>query len=633
MVPYQTMVEHAAEGICIGQNGRLRFANAYCLTMLGVGAGQMADRPMLDYVHPEDRAYVARQQERRAGGERVATFEARFQRSDGAVSWVEINGVVIDWESLPANLFFLKDVTERKQLEALTLTAAQRYRAVVENVNDAIVVLQGGVIRFANTSAEVLFGARLADLPSLHLIHPGDRATVVQQRQLMLQGKLVSAYEARFIIPPSLHLSADTHTGWASIYGTRIDWDGESALLVLMSDISERRQLDERLKSALAQREAILETTAVGVTFLKNRRHQWLNRTLANMLGYTQAELLGQETRLHYPSAEEFFSLGAQAYPHIIKTGTFSAEARMQRKTGELIWVQLDGTALHRDRPDEGTVWTYVDVTRRKQAEEETRHALMRERELGELKTRFVSMASHEFRTPLATILSSAELIAHYGEKIGPDERQEIMGDLILAVKRMQSMLEDMLTVGQADAGRLQLRTSCIDVGQLCQSLLQEAAGSFGAAHRLLPEGLLPGSSLQGMNALEVDERLLRHILGNLLSNACKYSPAGSLVLLRAGLEDSHLVFQIVDQGIGIAADDLPRLYESFYRGSDVGNRPGSGLGLAIVKRSVDLHGGSIKAVCKPGEGTTFTVQVALQDRLDFGAATAALTLLSSRTA
>ncbi|HYW56187.1 MAG TPA: PAS domain S-box protein [Polaromonas sp.] len=608
---YQTMVEHAAEGICVGQHGLLRFANAYCLVLLGTDTAHMADRPMIEYVHPEDRAFVSGQQEKRSLGERVPAFEARFQRRDGSISWVEINGVLIEWEGAPANLFFLKDVTERRRLEVLTHAAAERYRAVVENVNDAIVVIQNGVIRFSNASAELLFGRPLAGTPSLNMIHPDDRAIVLQRRELMQAGTLVSAYEARFLSPPAESLGAAVQpaprVGWANIYGTRIDWDGEAALLVMMSDISERRELDERLKSALAQREAILETTAVGVTFLKDRRHQWLNRTLANMLGYTPSELLGQETRIHYPSDEEFELLGEEAYFQIAQTGTFSAEARMQRKNGELIWVQLDGTALSRENPEEGTVWTYVDVTRRKEAEQETRHALERERELSELKTRFVSMASHEFRTPLATILSSAELIEHYGEKINAGERQEIMTDLVTAVKRMQGMLEDMLTVGQADAGRLKLKLEVIDVGRLCQKLLTEAHTSDGGAHAIRLECTQSSSDFA---AMLVDERLIRHILSNLLSNACKYSPAGAEVVLRLSREGLYLVLQVSDMGVGIGAEDLPRLFESFYRGSNVTSQPGSGLGLAIVKRSVDLHRGSIAVQSQPESGTLFTVRI-----------------------
>jgi PAS domain S-box-containing protein len=609
---YQTMVDLATENICVGQGGLLRFANPPCLALLGTQAGTMADKLMIEFIHPDDRAFVSGQHQLRARGEIVPAFEARFQRDDGTVSWVEISGVLVDWEGAPADLFFLKDVTERKKLEALTRSAAERYRAVVENVNDAILVVQKGIVRYSNASAQALFGHVLIGLPSMHLIHPDDRAMVQQRRELMQSGTMVSAYEARFITPPRETMEVGLLTGWASIYGTRIEWDGEPALLVLMSDISERRRLDEELKSALVQREAILETTAVGVTFLKGRRHQWLNRTLAAMLGYSPAELLGQETRVHYPSDEDFQYLGSLAYAQITQTGLFSAEARMRRKNGELIWVQLDGSALDRSRPEDGSVWTYVDITRRKEADEETRRALVHERELGELKTRFVSMASHEFRTPLATILSSAELIEHYGEKITHRERQDIMADLVVAVKRMQGMLEDMLTVGQADAGKLRLNLRPLDIAALCRKLVTEVHTSDAGQHAIEFEAPVGHDAFSQLVML--DERLVRHICTNLLTNACKYSAPGSVVVLtldrRQAEDGNQLILRVSDEGIGIPDSDLPRLFESFHRGSNVGNRQGSGLGLAIVKHAVDLHHGKIEVASTAGAGTRFTVSL-----------------------
>jgi len=609
---YQTMVDLATENICVGQGGLLRFANPPCLALLGTQAGTMADKPMIEFIHPEDRDFVSGKHKLRAAGNVVPAFEARFQRDDGTVSWVEINGVLVDWEGAPADLFFLKDVTERKKLEALTRSAAERYRAVVENVNDAILVVQKGIVRYSNASAQALFGHVLIGLPSMHLIHPDDRTMVQQRRDLMQSGTMVNAYEARFISPPRETMEPGLLTGWASIYGTRIEWDGEPALLVLMSDISERRRLDEELKSALVQREAILETTAVGVTFLKERRHQWLNRTLATMLGYSPAELLGQETRVHYPSDEDFEHLGALAYTQIMQTGLFSAEARMRRKNGELIWVQLDGSALDRGRPEDGSVWTYVDITRRKEADEETRRALVRERELGELKTRFVSMASHEFRTPLATILSSAELIEHYGEKITHRERQDIMADLVVAVKRMQGMLEDMLTVGQADAGKLTLNLRPLDIAALCRKLVTEVHTSDAGQHAIEFEAPVGHDTFSQLVLL--DERLVRHICTNLLTNACKYSAPGSVVVLtldrHQAQDGDRLILRVSDEGIGIPDADLPRLFESFHRGSNVGNRQGSGLGLAIVKHAVDLHHGKIEVASTPGAGTRFTVSL-----------------------
>ncbi|MEP6790705.1 MAG: ATP-binding protein, partial [Ramlibacter sp.] len=302
---------------------------------------------------------------------------------------------------------------------------------------------------------------------------------------------------------------------------------------------------------------------------------------------------------------DDFERLGAEAYREIDLTGYYSAQVQLKRKDGQLLWVQVEGTAMAGGASN-GTVWTYVDITQRRAAEEEMQNALQRERELGELKTRLLSMASHEFRTPLAAILSSAELIGHYGDKIGPEEQRSIMADLVAAARRMQLMLEDMLTLGTAEAGRLHFQPQPADLPALCRQVVAEVRSAQASGHVLTLE-LSPHCETPGQQR-NVDARLLHYILGNLVTNACKYSPAGSEVVLRLDCAPSEIVLEVSDSGIGVPEEDLPHLFDSFRRGGNAGNRPGSGLGLTIVKRCVELHGGKIAVVSKLGAGSRFTV-------------------------
>jgi PAS domain S-box-containing protein len=129
---YRTMVEHAAEGICVGQGGRIRFANACCLDLLGVTAQEVAARAMIEYVHPDDREFVTSQRDRRSRGEHVPAFEARFVRPDGTVWWAEIAGVVAEWEGAPANLFYLRDTTGRRLLDEQLKATLARERELGE---------------------------------------------------------------------------------------------------------------------------------------------------------------------------------------------------------------------------------------------------------------------------------------------------------------------------------------------------------------------------------------------------------------------------------------------------------------------------------------------------------------------
>jgi len=211
-------------------------------------------------------------------------------------------------------------------------------------------------------------------------------------------------------------------------------------------------------------------------------------------------------------------------------------------------------------------------------------------------------MASHEFRTPLAAILSSAELLADHGERLPAAERSEVIGLIKGAVKRMNEMVEQVLLIGRAESGGLEFNPAPVDARALCGALAEEARRG-GAKVELTHSGEGPVRRL--------DEKLLRHILGNLLGNAVKYSPRnkGSISLLLACAPDA-LRFEVADRGIGIPEADLPLLFERFHRGANVGGIEGTGLGLAIVRECVERHGGRIEVASRVGHGSTFTVHI-----------------------
>lgn len=258
------------------------------------------------------------------------------------------------------------------------------------------------------------------------------------------------------------------------------------------------------------------------------------------------------------------------------------------------------------------------NITDRKQAENELRETLKKERELNELKTRFISMASHEFRTPLTSIMGSTELVEHYSHKWS-DEKKQVHFDRIYSnVRHMTQMLNEVLLVGKAEAGKLDFNPAPINVIQFCHSFVEELQHGPGREHTIIftHQGLcLESKSLADSSpctAAIFDKKLLQYILSNLLSNAIKYSPVGSTIQLVLTCHDSQIEIQIEDEGIGIPDEDQSRLFEAFHRATNVEGVPGTGLGLVIVKNAVDLHGGSITINSKVGEGTTFTVTLPL---------------------
>ncbi len=245
------------------------------------------------------------------------------------------------------------------------------------------------------------------------------------------------------------------------------------------------------------------------------------------------------------------------------------------------------------------------DITERKRGEAEIRTALERERELNGMKTRFVSMTSHEFRTPLTTIMSSAELLEHYRERWDVAKQVQYLRKIQTSAKHMTGLLNDVLLINKAEAGKEEFKPQDTVLEGFCQEIVEELQITT-IAHELVMRSHIPATPMP------LDRKLMRHILTNLLSNAINYSPSGGEILLTLEQVGDTVELRVKDCGIGIPEEASPTLFESFVRGSNVGTISGTGLGLAIVKKSVDLHRGTIDCESKEGEGTTFIVGLPL---------------------
>jgi signal transduction histidine kinase len=244
------------------------------------------------------------------------------------------------------------------------------------------------------------------------------------------------------------------------------------------------------------------------------------------------------------------------------------------------------------------------DITERKKAEAELLKSLAREKELGALKSNFVSMVSHEFRTPLGIIMSSSEILREYFDQLEPAERKEHLLSIQKNTRRMANLMEEVLLLSRVEAGKLNLEPQQIDLPVFCRRLADEV---LSATNGRCPIEL----TVENIDAdTFADERLLRHILTNLLTNAVKYSPEGSPVRFTMQRLGTRVRFEIADHGIGIPEQDQKWLFNAFQRGRNVGNVPGTGLGLVIVKRCVELHRGNIRIESADGRGTRVEVEV-----------------------
>ena len=373
--------------------------------------------------------------------------------------------------------------------------------------------------------------------------------------------------------------------------------------------IMERKQADDALRSSMATNKAILD--AIPDLILRVDRQG----TFVNYKAAKSEILLTPEQQFLGKHIDEVF-------PKEISLPTMNCIERAFA-TGEV--QLLECQIPHNDKilsyevriaiSDIDEVMAIVrDITERKQAEEDIRRTLEQEKKLNELKSRFVTMASHEFRTPLTSILSSAELLEHYSHKWSPEKQLKYLSRIQSSVKHMTELLNDVLLLGKADAGQLKLNPIKIDLYQFCKELVEEISlscqthqivfniGSSGGCGQKLDE------TLNDCHVVCLDEKMLRHIVNNLLSNAIKYSPDSDKVIFDLHCQARQAVLRIQDFGIGVPPSEIDRLFDSFHRADNVGSIPGTGLGLPIVKRSVDLLGGTIDVDSQVNVGTTFTV-------------------------
>jgi signal transduction histidine kinase len=249
-------------------------------------------------------------------------------------------------------------------------------------------------------------------------------------------------------------------------------------------------------------------------------------------------------------------------------------------------------------------------------AQAQTHEALIQEQELNKLKTRFIHTASHEFRTPLGIISSSAGLLEDYGDRLNPEKKHKHFRQIQGSVKHMTTLLEDILLIEQADAGRLECQKDRLDLIEFCHELVDEIVTSHRAEHQFVMQ-ISAGArtlSAEDTHPVWIDRKLVRQILFNLLSNALKYSAPDSEVSFDVEIEPTNILFRVTDRGIGILPEDRVKLFESFHRGSNVSTIQGTGLGLSIVKRCVDLHGGKIDLISEVNVGSTFTVNLPIAD-------------------
>lgn len=329
------------------------------------------------------------------------------------------------------------------------------------------------------------------------------------------------------------------------------------------------------------------------------------NKGAEQIKGYTEAEIIGQPISVFYTEEDNRIGEPFHNLQRALEQGRYESVGLRKRKDGTIFFADVVFTPIYDDKNTlKGFTKITRDVTEQKRAEEEMMNTLRREQELNELKSRFVTLASHEFKTPLSVILSSVSLIEKYPETDQQDKRLKHIHRIKSNVNNLKQILNDFLSLEKLEGGIVQNCPEEADLIQLARDAIQDMENSFkeGQQIELLTEGT--------PRLIPVDLQLLRNVLNNLLSNAIKYSSESTTVDCTLSYQPNTVDIQVRDRGIGIPPEEQQHLFERFFRASNTTGISGTGLGLSIVRKYLDLMGGQLSLNSIPGEGSIFTVRL-----------------------
>lgn len=499
------------------------------------------------------------------------------------------------------------EVAERQYTEVALRHTNETLQALITVSPRAIFMLdRAGQVKIWNPAAEKMFGwteAEVLDRPSpIRLDDPQENCITLQNS--VLQGTIYTRVE--------LCRQKKNGTPIDIIFSAAPlpSRDGQiSGIVAVIADITVQKQQAEQVR--LLQSVVVNTNDAVIITEAEpidapGPRILYVNEAFTRITGYQPEEVLGKTPRILQGPKTDMAEI-QKVRMALARWEPVTVEVINYRKDRSEFWNEFSLVPVA-DPKGWYTHWIAVqrDTTGRKRTDE-IRLALEREKELGNLKTRFFSMASHEFRTPLSTALAAAQLLENSRtEWDNTEKRLRNLHRIRDSVKNMVQLLDDILTINRAESGNLAFNPQPLDLELYCRQFVEEMQLSAGEQHSLT------FNSQGTATSANLDEKLLRSMLSNLLSNGIKYSPQGGRVSLQLEFQLHNVLLQVQDWGIGIPQEDRSKLFEPFHRGRNIRSIPGTGLGLVVVKKCVDLHQGTIDVHSAIGVGTTCVVSLPL---------------------
>lgn len=622
----EAILQSSSDGILLlDEQLLIRQSNQTFCSIFGCDPSTPVGSPLLEFIHPADRELLAGQLQQSLNQNRVLRCEARAQRMDQRLLYVEIGIARVD----PINgdsaslVCTIRDVTQRRQAEERLRESEARYRTTIATISEGIVLqTRDGVIQISNNAAEQILGltadqmmGRTSTDPLWRAIHEDGSPFTGDTHPSM---EVLRTGEPQSNVVMGVHKPDDTLV-WILINSQPIMGDGDElpfASVTTFTDITERKAAQDALRESEARFRQIAENVEQ-VLFIRSRDDReilYINPAYEKLWGKSRASLYADANTFIDPvhPDDRDFVLQQLQKPRYLEEGYCDFEYRLLQPGGELRWIWARTFPIH-DQNGQliRRVGIAEDITERKQLEETLKRSLEKEMELSELKSRFVSIASHEFRTPLATILATTETLINYRDRLQPEQLDKRLQKILDQVGHMTTIMEDVLHLARIQAGRMEFNPIYARLDELCREIIEEFESQKQYEGRIIYE------VDENITEIAFDTRLMRHSVVNLISNALKYSPSDEKIRLELVQTPETLRLSVSDKGIGIPAKDRRRLFEPFHRAENVGMISGTGLGLSIIKEAVQLHGGEIQVESELNQGTTFTL--ILQKKLSHG--------------
>jgi PAS domain S-box-containing protein len=534
------------------------------------------------------------------------SLEIRRQKKDGSAIDIVFSAAPLSDQKgeISGLVAVVADITEQKrQAEQVRLL-----QSVVVNTNDAILITEaepidesGARILYANEAFTRITGYTLEEVfNQTPRILYGPKTSRVELAKVRAA---LSRWES--VIVEMINYRKDGSEFWSEFSVVPIaDKIGQyTHWIIVQRDITERKNTEEALRRSEERFRSLIENALDIITIMDaDGTIHYESYSVEKVLGYSPTELIGQNFFAYIHPEDLTDTCYGITNTMATSEVAYPIEFRYRHKDGS--WRTLE--AISQQFRDEAIAPRIVvnsrDITERKRLDQ-VRLALEREKELSALKTRFFSMASHEFRTPLSTVLAAAQLLENSSHAWDNSEKWlRNLRRIQDSVKNMVQLLDDILTINRAETGKLEFNPQPFNLEKFCRQFVEEMQLNAGTRHTL--NFVCRGKATE----VCLDKQLLRSILANLLSNAIKYSPNGGRVNCSLKFATDHVRLQIQDWGVGISPDDQKQLFEPFYRGKNVRHIPGTGLGLVVVKNYVDLHGGSITIASEVNQGTTINI-------------------------